>query len=324
MNKPLNVLILIKNFHITHPKHKIKMDIINAIEEFANVKYWHKDADINDVLEQLKFSPDFIFHYDIAWNYALAPKITGLDKINIPKGCYVIDLHWDNVKRLAYFKNNKIDLIFSASKNPFLKVFPKFHDKLVWLPWSINPDIIKDWKQPKTIDYLLMGLVWSEELRVKPLKGRYLFRDAVLQKMRLEKGFVFHPHPGHNAQESSSILINETYAKEINRSKMFFTCGCTSELGGFAVLKYFEVLGCNTLLLAEPNQDVLDLGFLDGENFISCNTEDFYNKAKYYLKNEEERRKIAENGHTFIQTKHTNKVRAKEFISSIQQFLKKN
>ena len=58
--------------------------MIKAIEKYAEVRYWHKDGNIHDILKQLKFKPDFIFHYDIGYGYVLAPKITGLHQINIP------------------------------------------------------------------------------------------------------------------------------------------------------------------------------------------------------------------------------------------------
>lgn len=325
MSDRIKVLILIRRFDKTYPKHKPKMDMIRAIEEYADVYYWHQNGDIHDILTKLNIVPDFIFHYDIAWDkYALAPNITGLDQIDIPKGCFVIDLHWNNKKRAAYFTKNKIDLIFSVSKYPFLATFPKFEDKMRWLPWSVDPNVIKDWKQEKNIDYLLMGLVYSDDpslkLRVKSQKGRYAFRDAVLKRMKDEPGFVFYPHPGHFAK-GARLRINERYAKELNRSKIFFTCGSTNKTGGFAVLKFFEAPGCHTLLLAEPNKDIEDLGFQDGVNYVACNRTDFYEKAQYYLKNEEEREKITKAGYKFIHEHHTNQVRAKQFITFVTEYL---
>lgn len=42
----------------------------------------------------------------------------------------------------------------------------------------------------------------------------------------------------------------------------------------------------------------------------------------YYWKNEEERNRITENGYQFIHTKHTDEVRAKEFVDEVQRFIK--
>lgn len=86
-------------------------------------------------------------------------------------------------------------------------------------------------------------------------------------------------------------------------------------------MKYFEAPACKTLLFAEPVPDILELE--DGENFVACNQSNFYEKAMYYLKNEKERKRITENGYQFIHTKHTNDVRAKEFVQEVQKFLDK-
>src|SRR5690625_1279494 len=140
----LKILVIMKPFW-NFPKHKPKYDMIRALEIYAEVHYWYEDGHIEDILKTLAIEPDFIFHYDIAWNYRLAPKIEGLNCVDIPVGCFVIDLHWKPEQRIKYITENHIDLIFSVSKNPFPKVFPQFKQKLRWTPWSINPSIMKDW-----------------------------------------------------------------------------------------------------------------------------------------------------------------------------------
>lgn len=315
------ILILINRIW-DFPKHKQKFEIISAIEEFAEVRYWHESGDILEILDKIEFKPDFILHYDIAWKYRYAPQITNLDKVNIPKGAYVMDIHYSCEKRINYFEENKIDLIFATSKHPFLKVYPQYSSKYRFLPFSVNPEVIKDWNQKKEIDFLLMGQFYYEDPdnppeRVPP-KGRYSFREAVLDKMHSVEGFLFHPHPGHFPTPSEDLLVNGKYAIEINRSKMFFTCGGEFE---YPVLKFFEAPGCRTLLLAEPNPDILELGFEDGVNFVACNSENIYEKAMYYMKNEGERERIANNGYLFIHKFHTNRVRAQQFMSFVEEFL---
>ncbi|MBX9968378.1 glycosyltransferase family 1 protein [Priestia aryabhattai] len=305
----LKILILTKEFDKLYPKQKPKYDFFRSVEKFAEVRYWHKDGEINFILENLDFTPDFIFHYDIT-GYAFSPKITGLDNIEIPKGTYVIDEHWNPTERRKYFNDNKIDLIFSATKEAFLKRYPSYKDKFRFLPLSINPALIKDWNIDRDIDFLLMGLLST---------GSYPFRKAVLNKFENEKGFVHYPHPGHTTKDVNAI-INERYAKELNRTKIFFTCGSKYK---YPVAKFFEALGCNTLLLAKPNNDIYELGFKDGENFIACDCSTVYQKAIYYLSNQEERERISMNGYRFVHQYHTNDVRAKEFLSSLYTFLEK-
>src|SRR5699024_1335849 len=220
--------------------------------------------------------------------------------------------------------------IFSTTKNPFQKVFPQFKDKLRWLPWAINPKVMKDWRLEKSIDYLLMGLTYVDEknrgefsLPEKiPPKGRYTFRDTVFEKMKNEPGFMFHPHPGHRTSNPKELFVNARYAKELNQSKMFFTCGSRSNTGGVAVLKFFEAPACKTLLLAERNKDIDDLGFKDEENYVACTTENFLKRARYYLKYPKERNRITENGYKFIHQNHTNQHRAKQLIREIEMSIK--
>lgn len=327
MGKRLKILALVKPFHESYPKHKAKMDMVAALEEYADVYYWHRDGNIQDIIKQINIEPDFIFHYDIAWRNSFAPAVSGLDQINIPKGCVVLDLHWYKDARANYFVKNKIDLIFSISKNPFLSVFPQFEERLRWWPWSINPDIFKDWSLSRDYDYLLMGLVYAdhmpgnEKMRNNTHKGMYPFREEVLRGMEKTPGFVFRPHPGH-LSKGPDLLANERYAQELSRAKMFFTCG-SSIAGGLPVMKFFEAPACRTLLLAEPNQDIEELGFRDGVNYVACSRTNFKEKAQYYLEHEDKRNAIAEAGYRFIHQHHTNQARAKQFIDTIQELISK-
>lgn len=328
MEKRLKVLVLIKPFWI-YPKHQPKIDMIQALENYAEVYYWYENGHIKTILQELNIEPDFIFQYDIAWNYGLAPKIEGLSEIDIPFGCFVIDLHWNPKSRMQYFEKNNVDVIFSVSKHPFLQLFPQYGQQLCWLPWAINPEVMKDWGMKKDIDSLLMGLVYvTGETRGKfalprkiPPEGRYAFRDAVFMRMKEEPGFVLHPHPGHRVKESKRLIVKEDYGKELNRSKIFYTCGSRNEAGAPAVLKFFEAPACKTLLLAETNKDMQDLGFIDGENYIACTIDNFYEKTQYYLTHEEERKRIAENGYHFVHNHHTNNHRAQQMVQVMEDCL---
>src|SRR5699024_9263373 len=74
MTEKLKILVLIKPFWM-YAKHKPKFEMIQSLEKYADVYYWYQDGHIKDILKRLKIRPHFIFHYDIAWNYGLAPKI---------------------------------------------------------------------------------------------------------------------------------------------------------------------------------------------------------------------------------------------------------
>src|SRR5690625_4195475 len=305
----LSILILVKRFDKLFPKHKVKYEFLEAIENIATVSYHHEDGDILDILKQQKNEPDFIFHYDITARNRLSPKITNLNKIDIPVGAYVIDAHWKNDQRRAYFKESNISLIFSVSKQTFLARFPEYKSKFRFLPFSINPSLIRNWNLKKDIDFLLMGHISKS----------YPYRSAVRDKMKNVKGFIYHRHPGHLKKDRSKYIIDEEFGQEINRAKIFFTCGSIYQ---YPVMKYFEVPGCNTLLIAEQNRDLIELGFKDGVNFIAADHSNFYDKALYYLKNDNKRKEIAAEGYKFIHKHHTHRIRAKQFIHFVKEFIK--
>lgn len=298
-----------RRFDQSFPKHKVKYEFLQAIERVANVSYHHDHGDIIDILQQQTNQPDFILHYDITANNRLSPKITNLNKIDIPVGAYVIDAHWKPEKRKEYLDHNNISLVFSVSKHPFLKRYPEYTSKFRFLPFSINPTIIKNWNLKKEIDYLLMGHIAES----------YPFRKAVRDQMKHVPGFVYHKHHGHLIQDRSKLIIDEAFAKEINRAKIFFSCGSIYK---YPVMKYFEVPGCNTLLIAEENEDLLELGFEDGVHFVVADQKNFYEKGLYYLEHDEKRQEIALAGYQFIHQHHTHLIRAQQFIKYVTAFLK--
>ncbi|MFJ8264799.1 glycosyltransferase [Peribacillus asahii] len=128
---------------------------------------------------------------------------------------------------------------------------------MFWLPHFVNISIFKDYQYPKEIKWLLMGMT----------SNHYPLRQIIKKHMINKKGFVYHRHPGYKNvnDQDSKIFVGRNYAKEINRAKMFFTDDSKFH---YPFMKYYEVLACNTLLLAPANQELLDLGFKPGENFV--------------------------------------------------------
>lgn len=309
MERPLKILMLVKRFADAMPKHQHKFDMIAAIEKVAEVRYWTKDGNILDILARIDFEPDFIFHYDFEWRNAFAPHITNLDKVNILKGCYVLDVHFEPDQRNKYFHQTACpDLIFSASKYPFLKAFPECASRFRWLPFGVNPELIKDYGLEKDIKYSLMGL----------MDNKYPFRHAVLKKMNGIEGFTHFKHPGHRTPQRPGLFVKEAYAAALNRSLISFTCGSVLQI---PVAKFFEIPGCRSLMLAEPNPDIEELGFRDGLNYVACDRGNLLGKALHYASETEERQRLTDAGYDLIHENHTNDRRAEEFVSMIKAML---
>lgn len=263
-----------------------------------------------DIIENLEDKPDFILLND-CFAPKLCPPIYGIAQVNIPKGIIFHDLTVNILERKKYFVQNRFDYVFSHYRDAFLKRYPRLTDKMIWLPHHADINVFKDYNLDKKINWLLMG---ATEPMLYPL------RAIIKGQMNGWEGFVYHPHPGyrHEDEIEPGSLIAEDYAKEINRAKMFMT---SDSILRYPVMKYFEVLACNTLLLASASNELEDLGFVDEETFVAINKYNFKEKAVYYLQNEEERIRIARNGFEMVKKNHSTEKRAGELIQHIKRII---
>lgn len=307
------VLIKMKKFKIMFVTGDFKYAVgqrndiyfIQELSKLVDLTLCYLSGNIKDVMKKLGVSPDFILLNDLY----CSPPITGLSDINIPKGIIVHDTHWEIEYRRQFINNNNIDYVFSIYRDPFYKTYPELKEKMYWHPHFINPKIFKDYGEPKSIDYLLMGMI----------NDYYPLRRKILEVMKNEPGFIYHKHPGYvqlKAREFESAFVEERYAKEINRSKIFLTDDSKVH---YPLMKYYEVLACKTLLLAPTSKEIEDLGFIPGVNFVDIDEVNFLDKARYYLNHEKERNEIAQRGYDMVHTKHTVSKRVEEFIDLLKR-----
>jgi hypothetical protein len=94
-----------------------------------------EDADhIDQILERIGCSPDFIFFDDFTMNHAMH----GLEQVEIPKGVLYWDIHRDQDELRTFVHKNHIDLVFSFYRDSFLSWFPDLKQKFRWLPNYVN------------------------------------------------------------------------------------------------------------------------------------------------------------------------------------------
>ena len=107
--------------------------------------------------------------------------------------------------------------------------------------------------------------------------------------------------------------FHEHMAAHYVRGRLGFNISIRDDLN----MRFFEVLSTGTALLA--NRDVVgleELGFEEGVHFIGYQgVPEAIEKAKYYLKNHEERESIAAAGHQLVREKHT-------YVDRIKQMFK--
>ena len=82
-------------------------------------------------------------------------------------------------------------------------------------------------------------------------------------------------------------------------------------------LRAMDIMGAGGFLLTNYQND-FDRHFIDGEDFVSYSSrEDLYNKTRYYLKHNDERRDIARNGCKAVRENHTYEKRLAEMLDTI-------
>ena len=97
-----------------------------------------------------------------------------------------------------------------------------------------------------------------------------------------------------------------------------YGCGEARQTG-----RFWESLANGCLVMYQPIEPYFwNNTYIDEEDVIIYNNNDeLIDKAKYYIKNPEEARKIADRGFTKLLQHHTTEQRAKEFLSLIDLYL---
>jgi hypothetical protein len=284
--------------------------LTQELKKHVNLTVWSQHGHILDILNKLPVKPDFILLNDYKNDYR--PIIKGLEQLTTPHGIIMHDMHYKKSKREILLQKENPSLIFSHYRDAFFKWFPNHKGKFVWFPHHVPEHLFKDYRLPKSINLLMAGAVFPH---------LYPFRSLLLSHFKNDPRFFYIPHPGYRKIKSTSrgSFAGESYAKVLNQAKIFLTC---DSIHKFPLLKYFETLACNTLLLAPASRELTDLGFVDGETFVAVNENNFSAKAEHFLMNETARNRIALSGYKMIKKRHTTAVRVQEMVSTISKFLK--
>ena len=303
----------IKLLYITKDESKYivpaSVFFVNELSKYTELRVSHQSGHIEDIIAQSGFTPDII--YINGYEELTFPTITGLKDLKIPYAAGIYDLHYNYEHRFKCILEEDIKYVFSCYRDKFLTWFPEFSDRLRWFPHNVNTEIYKDYGQEKEIDLLMMGATYI---------SYYPLRESILLRFKNRPEFVFHSHPGYRnvGENEKEVFVGEKYAREINRAKIFLTC---DSIYKYPVNKYFEITACNTLLLAPSSDELFDLGFIPGVNFVSIDESNFEEKAYYYLENEEERKRISLNGMRMSHERHSTYKRVQDFINLLEEIL---
>lgn len=205
---------------------------------------------------------------------------------------YIDDLHCRTNMRNNVFKY--VDIVL----NSYMYCFHMFYDislKKYWFPHYINEKLLKNitFNSNPEIKILLSGQI-KENI--------YPARYKALALSKKNDNITVLCHPGYKDREKHSSC-GSAYYDVINNNLAAFTC-CASEKRPYIVSKFFEIIACGTLLIAydeHVKEPLNQLGFIENENYISCNLENMENVFEYVLdpNNRKEIDRIRSNGFEF-------------------------
>ena len=217
--------------------------------------------------------------------------------------------------------NNKLDWIKEMDANGALTVHHDidYYSEYTGIPfhrimWSANQKVFKDYGDGYTSDLFFSGVTRPEQ--TENLRERVLSDMSRLSNYKLEINAR-----SHRNNYAGTVYSDEEYARKLASSKICFITTGPSDLVG---TRYFEVMSGNKSLILcnRMDENVYDDMLIDGYNCVMFSTVDeFYDKAEYYLNNEEERMKIVNTAYQYFIEKQTWSERAKQVRKIIEGYV---
>lgn len=230
-----------------------------------------------------------------------------LQNINCPKYLYIDDLHWRSKKDMYAQLNNHFKGIFFSYAYcvprylPFVKP-----DQTIWLPAAARDNFVIEFNNHPIEKIILSGQV---NRKVYPMRQQ-------LFQLRKRYPIDVLSHPGNTTPNKKHDIVYEQYAKYINQYLVAFAC-CSTRRTPYIVRKFFEIPATGALLLAFDHHvkpQLLELGYIDGENYISVNHKNLPEKIQYVLdpNNRSEIDRIRKNGQELVKSRHMIKHRLEQ------------
>lgn len=223
---------------------------------------------------------------------------------------FIDDVHpGGKVRRNREKSLQKVTNVFSTYAYAFNKYYIEGNYNLYWLPHSIRFTNIKLNKNP------IHKILITGRLYEKVYPNRQKIYNMSLNNTNI---YYLKPNVGYRVMEdkvTDNLIFGSKFMNFINRFFCGFTCDLIPERP-YIVAKHFEIMGSGALLLAcNPNtkSKFEELGFIDGQHYISCNPENLEEKINYILNkdNYNELNKIRKNGYEFTLKNHNYKIRTK-------------
>jgi hypothetical protein len=264
---------------------------IKCLSTFFDVCIISRDGDYAEICDLYK--PDITLVESgvyggppIISNTSACPGVPKIGFLNADAYCFSRSAFLSQMERWG------IDTYFTISVS-MLEYMPSVADKLFVWPNFVDPDIFRDYGQPKTVPVLITG---SHAMH-------YPWRNRISRAIAQHFPSLTCPHLGwFDARSTSRMLYDEQYARMINSSYVVPTCGTIAKE---VVRKHFEIPGCNSCLITERTAALEAAGFADMQNCIFATEADVLDKLDYLFENRDVLASISRSGYLLVHSQHT-------------------
>jgi len=230
-----------------------------------------------------------------------------LEKVTCRTAAYFIDVHLGLEQRLIF--SNFFDYLFIAQKD-YVEIFKKYRNlnnktnnkknnsnNIKWLPLACDPDVHFKKSLKRKIDVSFIG-----QINKLTSRNRYDVINKVLTNFKTNNYKKFYK--------------NDEMGKIYSSSKIIFNKSVNNDLN----MRFFEGICSGGLLVTDKIKNGVNDLFLNKFHYISYNSaKDAIHKISYYLKNDKDRKLIAERGQKFAMKSHTYKHRLATILKLVSQ-----
>lgn len=248
------------------------------------------EAGYQRLIEQLprEWSPDVFFYVDSGLQGIPAD----IDRLAVPKVCYLIDTHVGLEQRIAVARH--FDFVFLAQRAQVPQFRRAGIANVAWLPLACSVD--------------LHDAVWPEERTVDVAWAGRCMDDATDRRRVLVDGVC--------AQFPNSVRA-QVYPQEMaclyNRAKIVINAAVKNDLN----MRVFEAMAAGALLITDEADGLEDL-FTDREHLVVYRRdEDLAPLVAYYLEHDAERERIARAGQALVRARHTYRARIETMFTHV-------
>jgi len=288
----------------------------NTLAEQAEVIFygpgylrWTGNLDVPSLVKE--FEADAVLMNDFWYGVNLDLAWQNLDKVSVPKAMYPVDDPHDSAEaRIEWYNKNGITLLCSPLIHEVECWKPKLKGpELVFLPHSVRTDVFVP--LAKVYDAAFLGETWT---------WCYPFRHKIKEFLKTTtdlKGLT-RDRPAYSLYSAEEgERMRRQLAFDLGSSKMFIF---DVSIWRRPYLKFLEALSCGALPLAPIPHDVEEYHLEPDKDFAVIDENNFPERIRWFLKNEEAREQMIEVGRGKVIQYHDMRIRVKEVIKKLEEY----